>query len=168
MAAESLCGPGFHQLKRQTWYSLKATWTDNVTSANSLDHLCYCFCARCPMLSPFSSTTNARPHRARIVDDFLQANNVTRLDWPAMTPDLSCMLGTFLVELFRHAWTVTTRCKIFDGSWQKNGPESHYRLSWNSSRYSSKNTKFVSVVVIRIFDFWNTLFLTTTLVISGR
>ena len=32
---------------------------------------------------------NARPHRARIVQQFLQHNNVDRLDWPARSPDLS-------------------------------------------------------------------------------
>ena len=43
---------------------------------------------------------NARPHRARIVDGFLQANNVRRLEWPAMSPDLSCI---------EHAWDVLGR-----------------------------------------------------------
>ena len=33
---------------------------------------------------------NARPHRARIVDNFLQQNGVQRLEWPRMSPDLSC------------------------------------------------------------------------------
>ena len=33
---------------------------------------------------------NARPHRTRIVDDFLRVNDVNRMDWPAMSPDLSC------------------------------------------------------------------------------
>ena len=30
-----------------------------------------------------------RPHRARIVQQFLQQNNVDHLDWPALSPDLS-------------------------------------------------------------------------------
>ena len=30
-----------------------------------------------------------RPHRARIVQQFLQQNNVDHLDWPARSPDLS-------------------------------------------------------------------------------
>ena len=42
----------------------------------------------------------ARPHRARIVDGFLQANNVRRLEWPAMSPDLSCI---------EHVWDVLGR-----------------------------------------------------------
>ena len=32
----------------------------------------------------------ARPHRARIVDNFLQLNGVQRLEWPPMSSDLSC------------------------------------------------------------------------------
>ena len=32
---------------------------------------------------------NARPHRARIMDNFLQLNGVQRLEWPPMSPDLS-------------------------------------------------------------------------------
>ena len=43
---------------------------------------------------------NARPHRARIVDGFLQANNVRRLEWPALSPDLSCI---------EHVWHVLGR-----------------------------------------------------------
>ena len=34
---------------------------------------------------------NARPHRARIVDDFLRQNGVVRMDWPPMSPDLACI-----------------------------------------------------------------------------
>ena len=32
---------------------------------------------------------NARPHRARIVQQFLLQNNVDHPDWPAQSPDLS-------------------------------------------------------------------------------
>ena len=32
---------------------------------------------------------NARPHRARIVQDFFRQNNVVRIDWPARSPDMS-------------------------------------------------------------------------------
>ena len=34
---------------------------------------------------------NARPHRARIVDNFFQLNGVRRLEWTSMSPDLSCI-----------------------------------------------------------------------------
>ena len=32
---------------------------------------------------------NARPHRVRIVQQFLQQNNMDHVDWPAQSPDLS-------------------------------------------------------------------------------
>ena len=43
---------------------------------------------------------NARPHRARIVDNFLQPNGVQRLEWPPMYPDLSCI---------EHLWDILGR-----------------------------------------------------------
>ncbi|GFU94318.1 transposable element Tcb2 transposase [Trichonephila clavipes] len=33
--------------------------------------------------------TNARPHRANIVDECLQSEDITRMDWPAYSPDLN-------------------------------------------------------------------------------
>ena len=58
-----------------------------------------------PFLRPMGNNgifqdDNARPHRARIVDGFLQANNVRRLEWPAMSPDISCTV---------HVWDVLGR-----------------------------------------------------------
>ncbi|GFX91312.1 DDE_3 domain-containing protein [Trichonephila clavipes] len=32
---------------------------------------------------------NARPHRANIVDECLQLEDITRIDWPAYSPDLN-------------------------------------------------------------------------------
>ncbi|GFX80838.1 transposable element Tcb1 transposase [Trichonephila clavipes] len=32
---------------------------------------------------------NARPHRANIVDECLQSEDITRIDWPAYSPDLN-------------------------------------------------------------------------------
>lgn len=43
---------------------------------------------------------NARPHRAGVVNDFLQQQHVTRLDWPAYSPDLSPI---------EHVWDVLGR-----------------------------------------------------------
>ena len=43
---------------------------------------------------------NARPHRARVVNDFLEQQEVTRLDWPAVSPDLNPI---------EHVWDVLGR-----------------------------------------------------------
>ncbi|GFX43610.1 DDE_3 domain-containing protein [Trichonephila clavipes] len=32
---------------------------------------------------------NARPHRVNIVDECLQSEDITRMNWPAYTPDLT-------------------------------------------------------------------------------
>ncbi|GFS57153.1 transposable element Tcb1 transposase [Trichonephila clavipes] len=32
---------------------------------------------------------NARPHHANIVDEYLQSEDITRMDWPAYSPDLN-------------------------------------------------------------------------------
>ena len=32
---------------------------------------------------------NARPHRARVVEQYLQQETIVRMDWPARSPDLN-------------------------------------------------------------------------------
>ncbi|GFW24592.1 transposable element Tcb2 transposase [Trichonephila clavipes] len=32
---------------------------------------------------------NARPHRARLVENMLEAETIQRMDWPACSPDLN-------------------------------------------------------------------------------
>ncbi|GBM88907.1 hypothetical protein AVEN_85940-1 [Araneus ventricosus] len=32
---------------------------------------------------------NARPHRALLIDEFLESDNIRRMDWPARSPDLN-------------------------------------------------------------------------------
>ena len=32
---------------------------------------------------------NARPHRARVVTDYLEMETIERMDWPSLSPDLN-------------------------------------------------------------------------------
>ena len=67
----SLFGPRFHLLPRQTWSSMKATGADTILSVTT----CATVLRQMPDAVPIFLDDNAKPYRARIIDDFLQANN---------------------------------------------------------------------------------------------
>ncbi|GFY01115.1 transposon Ty3-I Gag-Pol polyprotein [Trichonephila clavipes] len=48
---------------------------------------------------------NARPHRANIVDECLQSEDITRIDWPAYSPDLNP------IEHKDKQWDWTAECQ---------------------------------------------------------
>ena len=58
---------------------------------------------------------NARPHRARIVQQFLQQNNVDHLDWPArsLTCCQSSMFGTFSASVYNREFHDQERFKLW-------------------------------------------------------
>ena len=92
------------------WAGVTADWrTDPIVVPGILTRQRYIDEILCPHVVPFLRPVgksgifqddNARPHRARIVDGFPQANNVRRLEWPAISPDLSCI---------EHVWDVLGR-----------------------------------------------------------
>ncbi|GFX20044.1 transposable element Tcb1 transposase [Trichonephila clavipes] len=44
---------------------------------------------------------NARPHRANIVDECLQSEDITRIDWAAHSPDLNPIEHVHLEQFSR-------------------------------------------------------------------
>ena len=58
------------------------------------------FLRQMSVANPIFQVDNARPHRARIVNDLLCSNNVDRMVRPVISPDLSCI---------EHAWDVLGR-----------------------------------------------------------
>ena len=67
---------------------------------------------------------NARPHRARIIDDNKNQHNIASLPWPSFSPDLntpSNTCGTSLVDVFEPG---NQRYPTFDNYW-RNGTVFH-------------------------------------------
>ena len=77
---------------------------------------------------------NARPHRASIVDDFLQLNGVQRLELPPMSLDLSCI---------EHLWDILGRAVNKNISKHTRLTEtSSSRMGCNSSKANTVTGEF--------------------------
>ena len=87
-----------------------------------------------PVADPIFQDDNARPHRAHIVNDFLRVNNVNRMDWPAMSPDLSCI---------EHVWDGLGRAvhARLQGNTIRPSAVSRRRMGPNSTKQTSLLTK---------------------------
>ena len=77
--------PSVRRQRKFDWSALSQR--DCSTSGNSTSAV------DCP--GAWFQDDNARPHRARVVTDFLQQQNVQHMDWPAYSSDLSPI---------EHAW----------------------------------------------------------------
>ena len=72
--------------------------TDLLNIRGNLNAQRYLHVILTPLVIPYAGAVgegfilmddNARPHRARVVDQFLEDQGVERMDWPANSPDLN-------------------------------------------------------------------------------
>ena len=85
---------------------------------------------------------NARPHRARIVQQFLQQNNVDHLDWPTRSPDLSPI---------EHVWDILgqrVRQRVHDQERSKHWAQPCRRSGGGYPSYRLPDSSGVYVVVV--------------------
>ena len=98
-----------------------------------------------PFLRPMGNNSifkddNARPHRERIVDGFLQANNVKHLEWPAMSPDLSCIehvwdvLGKAVQKRMIEHSTMADLLRFLGEEWQRIPQATIWKLAFSTRK----------------------------------
>ncbi|GFX18548.1 transposable element Tcb1 transposase [Trichonephila clavipes] len=81
---------------------------------------------------------NARPHRANIVDECLQSDDITRMDWPAYSPDLNP------IEHVRNDRTSNWKMGLAGVPHRPNKPDLNHRLLKISIRVRKLTTIWVA------------------------
>lgn len=61
---------------------------------------------------------NAPPHRAIVVRNWFEENNVKKLDWPAMSPDLN-IIENIWAYIKEELWKVKSTLKTKEDVWEK-------------------------------------------------
>ena len=55
-------------------------------------------------------TPHVLQFQACTVNDFLHTNNINRMDWPTMSPDLSCIEPVW--DVLERVWSATAHCRM--------------------------------------------------------
>ncbi|GFY08400.1 transposable element Tcb1 transposase [Trichonephila clavipes] len=80
--------------RNYSWFQKKPACSE---CNDDRQHLSGCHSGTCTFVSGFYGISaeflfmddNARPHRANIIDECLQSEDTTRMDWPTYIPDLN-------------------------------------------------------------------------------
>ena len=97
---------------------------------------------------------NSRPHRAHVVNGFLQANDIARLEWPACSPDMNPIeyawdrLNRAVYGRLDSPTTLSDIRQIAVEEWDNLGQECLDELVDSMPRYASmQDTTFESLSV---------------------
>ena len=108
---------------------------------------------------------NARPHRARMVEEYLQQETIVRMDWPACSPDLHLIVPGWLrstsnrrppsVSTGQHARLISTLDLIVPGwlrSTSNRRPSSSVWTGQHARLISTRSSMFGTCYRWRCFD----------------